>query len=63
MQRSHSHPFPILEYGPNTPPLVGILFNCRTTNRCATYALKHPGYWCIRVWKAAPSRECGQADA
>ena len=35
----------------------------RATNRRATYTLKHPGYWCIRVWKVAPSWRRGQADA
>ncbi|EDR00299.1 uncharacterized protein LACBIDRAFT_314548 [Laccaria bicolor S238N-H82] len=26
--------------------LGGYPFTCRTTNRCATHVLKHPGYWC-----------------
>ncbi|KIJ97371.1 hypothetical protein K443DRAFT_253851 [Laccaria amethystina LaAM-08-1] len=69
-------PFPILtprflsccqtpfDYSDTAPThLGGCPFNVRTTNRCTTYVLKHPGYWCIRVWKVAPSRGCGQADA
>ena len=57
-----SHPLNI-RARPQHITIGGCPFNCRTTNRCATYVLKHPGYWCIRVWKVAPSRGRGQADA